>query len=271
MKNNDINPELKKKLESLQEVPKRDLQDILRGREIFLAQASELEPPQTSPKKTKTRSASPSRRNLVPRLVGILAVLILAMSSIGGTIYGAQASGPNDLLYPVKILTEDIQVGLESDPQDRLDLHTSFANRRLQEIQAQVLAGEEVSPKALALLEKHTQRMLQEAGQMSGKGLENALLQIQSNLQKQNQMMEKIKDHPHGGPPGLLRAQERIQSRLELVDNGIKEPKGFKEKIEKEKPDKGNQDSQKDKEKPNKPETPPGLEGKDPNGNGNDN
>lgn len=267
MNNNDINPNLKKQLESLQETPERDFLQSHRGKEVFLAQAKSLKPRQAP----KSPRGVPRRRSLVPRLASILAILLIAFFSIGGTVYAAQGSLPDDLLYPVKILTEDIQIGLESDPQDRLDLHASFANRRLAEIQAQLDAGEEVSEKDLARLEKHTEKMLQEAAKLGEQGLANALNQIQQNLQKQNQMMEKLqKQTPGHTEKGLNNAQEKIQSRLELVENGIHEPKGFREKIRNENaanPEKGNQ---KDKEN-NKPETPPGLEGKDNQDKGNDN
>jgi hypothetical protein len=196
---------------------------------------------------------------------------MVAFFSLGGTVYAAQASQPDDLLYPVKLLTEDIQVGLESDPQDRLDLHTSFANRRLQEIAAQIEAGEPVSEKALALLEKHTQKMLQEASQMGEQGLNNALRQIEENLQKQNQMMEQLqKRHPHGGAPGLVKAQERIQERLQLIENGIKEPQGFLKNMrdDKGKPENPGQGNKEENGNSNKPETPPGLENKDKKDNG---
>ena len=117
-----------------------------------------------------------------------------------------------------------------------MDLYSQFASRRLAEIQAQIDAGEEVSEKALALLEKHTQKMLQEAAKMGEQGLGNALRQIEQNLQKQNQMMAEMgKEHPQGGPPGLLKAQEKIRERLELVENGINEPQGFKENIREQK------------------------------------
>ena len=267
MNNNEINPRLKKQLESLQDIPKRDFLQSHRGKEVFLTQAKSLKPRQApkSPRKV------PRSRSWVPRLASILAVLLIALFSIGGTVYAAQGSLPDDLLYPVKTLTEDIQIGLESDPQDRLDLHASFASRRLEEIQAQIDAGEEVSDKALARLEKHTEKMLREAAQLGEQGLENALQQIQQNLMKQNQMMEKLqKETPGHTEKGLNNAQEKIQSRLELVENGIQEPQGFREKIRNENaanPEKGNQ---KDKEN-NKPETPPGLEGKEDKGTGNGN
>ena len=268
MNNNEINPYLKKQLERLGEIPDRDLRRSHTGREMFLAEAKKVQALQTQQSRAaQKRRNTIHRKSLVYRLAGIFAVLLIALTSLGGTVYAAQASQPDDFLYSVKILTEDIQIRLESDPEDQLDLHVAFANRRLQEIQVQIDAGEEVSDKALALLEKHTQKMLEQAAKLDDKGINNALRQIEENLQKQNQMMAEMgKEHPQGGAPGLMKAQEKIRERLELVENGIKEPKEFKEKMKKEKSDPPGQE--KDNGNSNKPETPPGQEDKDGNGNG---
>jgi len=201
-------------------------------------------------------------------------VFLIALSSLGGTVYAAQAAQPDDLLYGLKTLTEEIQANLESDPEDKLDLYVSFSSRRLQEIQAQVDAGEEVSEKALSLLEKHTQKMLEQAAQLEGKGLEKALRQIETNLQKQNQMMAELgKEHPQGSPPGLLKAQEKIRERMELIENGLNEPQGFKEEIrqQNEKSENPGKGKGKENDNSNKPDSPPGLEGNDNPGKGNGN
>jgi len=272
MNDNEINPKLKKQLESLQDIPARGLQQSHIGREKFLSQAKSVQARQAPTRTRKTRGAVPLRRSWVPRLAGILAVGAIALSGIGGTAYAAQASLPDDLLYPVKILTEEIQLGLETDPEDRLDLHTSFAARRLDEIQAQIDAGEEVSQKALAYLEKHTKNMIQEAAQMGEKGLENALRQIEQNLQKQNQILEKLqKQTPGSEAPGLVNAQEKITERLELVENGINEPQGFRDVIKErndnsENPGQGKKDGASDA--PGKSEDAPGQENKENNGQG---
>jgi hypothetical protein len=77
-------------------------------------------------------------------------------------------------------------------------------------------------------------------------------------------MMEMLqKRHPHGGAPGLVKAQEKIRSRLELVGNGIKEPKGFEENIHEDKSDNPGQENKNGNDSLNKPETPPGLIDKD--------
>jgi hypothetical protein len=180
------------------------------------------------------------------------------LTSLGGSIFAAQASQPDDLLYPLKTLTEDIQYGLEGDPEDRLDLAAEFADRRLEEIEGQMAAGEPVSEIALARLEKHNQQMFQEAARQGEGGLENALRQIQTNLQKQNQIIAKLqKRHPRGGAPGLVQAQEQIQERMQLIENGIREPQGFQEKSDPP----GQENKPKDSNS-NKPETPPGQDNK---------
>jgi len=254
MNNNEINPELKKLLESLQDVPARDLQQRLIGREKFLSQAKNIQPRRTPTRTSKSRVGMPLRKSWLPRLAAILAVVLFTLSSIGGTVYAAQSSLPDDLLYPVKTLTEDIQIGLESDPEERLDLYATFANRRLEEIEAQIQAGEEISPKVLARLEKHSEKMLQQAAQVGEKGLENALRKVQQALEKQNQMMEKLQKQTPG-------------QGEKLVDSGLQEPQGFRETMKERKekldhPGQGNDNS-------NKPETPPGLENKDKDDKGN--
>ncbi len=270
MNNNEINPRLKELLESLQEVPARDLRQKQIGKEKFLSQAKNIQPRRTLTRASKTRAGIPLRKSWVPRLAAILAVVLFALSSIGGTVYAAQDSLPDDLLYPLKTLTEDIQIGLESDPEERLDLYASFANRRLEEIEAQLQAGGEISNKALARLEKLSEKMLMQAAQVGEKGLENALRQIQQALEKQNQMMEKLqKQTPGPGEKGLLKAQEKIQEQMELVENGLQEPQGFLKTIKERKekldhPGQGNDNS-------NNPETPPGLEDKNKNGKGDEN
>ena len=277
MNNNEINPHLKKQLESLGEVPDRDLRQSNTGREMFLAEAKEVQTQQTQQSRAAQKRRKTSyRKSLVRKLAGVFAVLLIALTSLGGTVYAAQSSLPDDLLYPVKTLTEDIQIGLESDPEDQLDLYASFTNRRLEEIQAQINAGDEVSDKALDRLEQQTEKMLQQAAQVGEKGLEKALLQVQQNLQKQNQLMEKLgKQTPGGEAPGLVKAQEKLRERLELIENGIIEPRSFQEKMKEEGSNKSgqgtNDGSSEPSGNPGKSTESGNKDGSSPSGQGNDN
>jgi hypothetical protein len=67
-----------------------------------------------------------------------------------------------------------------------------------------------------------------------------------------------------------LKAQEKIRERLELVENGLKEPQGFRDKINKRNENSENpgQDKNEENDNSNKPETPPGQENNNGNGKG---
>ena len=269
MNNHEIDPKLKKELDRLQDIPERGLQAEHAGRENYLAQIRTLKPRPVETKKTARQGRAATRRSWASRFAAIAVVLLVALSTVGGTVYAAQASGPEDLLYGVKTLTEDVQIGLETNPEERLDLITLFASRRLAEIEAQAAAGENISEKALQRLEKHTQQMLQQAAQMGETNIENALRQVQQALELQNQVMTKLqKQTPGGGEPGLVKAQEEVQSRLRLVENGINEPQGFQEQMRMENSDQpgkgnGNPDSSGNSEG-----GPGGGEGQPDSGNG---
>ena len=275
MDNHEINPELKKMLESLQDIPVRDLQASHTGRENFMAQVKSLNPRRATSRKSARQGKPLGRQAWVTRFAAITAVIVVALSSLGGTIYAAQAAQPDDLLYGVKTLTEEIQVRLEGDPEEKLDLYVSFANRRLQEIQNQIAAGEQVSEKALALLEQHTQKMMEQAAKLDEFGMNKALRQIEENLQEQNQTMAELgKEQPQGSDPRLEKALKTIRERLELVKHGIKEPKGFREQMHSDQiqpegdgKEIGNPDAQGDPEgSPNSPVTPGDGSGNNPSG-----
>jgi len=265
---------LKNILDSLEEVPDRRLEASHITRENYLSQVKNLKqhphPQAHGPKKPRITG----RRSWVSRFAAISAVMLIFLSGLGGTVYAAQASGPDDILYGIKTLTEEIQLGLESDLEDKLDLYISFASRRLQEIQDQIDAGQEVSEKALALLDKYTQKMIEQAAKLDEKGLNKALLQIEENLRKQNQMMTELgKEHPQGGSPDLLNSQEKIRERIDLVGNGKDKPQEFKDKVNEQKeitnnPEEGNKDENNNSDKPR---TTPEQKNNNNSGNGSGN
>lgn len=224
MNEHEINPQLKKYLDSLKETPERDPEQAAETRAEFLARAESITSPQLSPARDKKWFQFPGKAwtssKWAPTLAGILVALILTLASVGGTVYASQDSLPNDFLYPVKTLTETIQLKLEDDLEDRLGLHTHFAKRRLEEIQIMLENNEEIPASALIRLETQTQNMLQEAARVETQARQKALLQIQYNLQEQSQVLS------HADQNGLGNARERVQRQLEIVVEGIKDP-GF--------------------------------------------
>lgn len=72
---------------------------------------------------------------MVARPVGAFAMVLTVMfGSVIASVSAATSSTPGQILYPLKLTTERIQVSFVSDKKDKANLQLSFAKKRLQEI-----------------------------------------------------------------------------------------------------------------------------------------
>ena len=71
-------------------------------------------------------------------VVVMLACLVLGSSGIA---YASQGTLPGDVLYPVKLGVEQVQLWANLDPAQEVRLHMQFSQRRLDEIEALVSLG----------------------------------------------------------------------------------------------------------------------------------
>lgn len=70
-------------------------------------------------------------------MASVILVIVLTLSAIGGgTAYAAQDSLPGDVLYPVKLGTEQMRMMLPGDDVVKAERALSFAERRIGEIEA---------------------------------------------------------------------------------------------------------------------------------------
>ncbi len=69
------------------------------------------------------------------RLVAIpLSVLLVVVVGIGVSANVALSSLPGDMLYPIKLVTENVRISLTWQGKEKAKLKTEFANRRLDEV-----------------------------------------------------------------------------------------------------------------------------------------
>lgn len=74
-----------------------------------------------------------SQLRLGPTLAGAAAALILLVLVTGSVVSASGNSMPDSALYPVKRLTEQVQLALADDRIDQTSLHLRFADRRIKE------------------------------------------------------------------------------------------------------------------------------------------
>jgi len=94
MKDHQENQDIESKLSLLQEVPERNADQAAAGLAKFLARAEALRAADArTPVPGSRRQRVPAaRKRWMPALAGILTALLLALGSVGGTVYASQVS-----------------------------------------------------------------------------------------------------------------------------------------------------------------------------------
>lgn len=130
-------------LEALRSTPKRDPARIAAGRAAFLNQAEAAQ--------RQRRAALFTRR--LRRWRVTFAFLGALLTGSAGAVYASQESLPNSPLYPVKLVSEDVQLAFAPSTAKQRALLESFAERRRDEIAS---AGEsEAAARARQRLADH--------------------------------------------------------------------------------------------------------------------
>ena len=91
---------------------------------------------------------------------GMLAFLVMAGGA--GSVYAAQSSLPGDVLYPVKIGVEKIQVAITRDPEQKAYLYLKQAQTRVDEVTTEVSLNRTPAASALAAVPENTDAALRE-------------------------------------------------------------------------------------------------------------
>jgi len=108
---------------------------LLRSRRRALARAAGL---------METAPRSPLLR-LVPRAALLATALVVALAAgLDGISTAAAQSIPGDVLYPVKIVSEDLRLRLAAQPSERLSLEALYAQRRVDEVLRLLALGREL-------------------------------------------------------------------------------------------------------------------------------
>lgn len=224
----DLDPRLKGSLDALRAVSPRDPQAAARGRGMYLARADalSLEMAQAA-RRSVARSLFPARQ-LFAAGAAILLVLFLLLGGTGVTVYAAHDSLPNAPLYPVKLLSEDAQLALTSQPENKLGLYLAFADRRVNEMVA--LDNQRVAPPD-AVADRLAQELdgaLELAAGSPEQGQSRALERMQATIRRQQQLLGQVAGHvADPAKPVLARVQASLADHLSLVELGLTDPPGL--------------------------------------------
>lgn len=224
---------IRNELSVLQQVPPRSAEAESRGRAKFQAEVASLrQPAQVSNQNLLSQLdqwiAMLFGKNNYRALVGALAVLLVFILIFGSgavTVYAAQSSLPDQPLYPIKLLSEDVRLDLASNPQAKFQLDQEFINRRFAEIAQLSQNGQTPGADLTDQLQKDLNNSLDNLAQLNNSDATPRLQNLLNNLQQHQQQLAVLQANANPNAAAQYsRVVEMLQTRLDLLQQGIKNP-----------------------------------------------
>ena len=221
MKNHEVDPRLIALLDELRDYPARNPNVAAHGRTQFLSEAVSVRDKQ----RHSLWTIFQHKEQFAMRLIA--STLVIAGLLFGGnaTVAAAQNDLPNEPLYQLKLLSEDVNLWFVSDPVQQIETLMQQAQIRMQEMRS--LASQGVTPPAeLAIrAQERIRRALQIAAQLEGASQPAAFQQIQTRLQTQEQLMDQLQQGICTAcEPALQQTRDMLQIQLRDVENSLATP-----------------------------------------------
>jgi hypothetical protein len=242
MKNEELNPKLKKDFEDLRKVTPRDSQSAARGRLQFLHHAHKLSQGVSPAEKRRHKGWNSIFPFLFPlkeqsrmkqALISTALVVTVFLAVGGTTVYAAQDDIPGQNLYQVKTWSENTAMNLTMSEQTRLEYALDFADRRVAEAAGLVSAGLEVPEQLETRLRTQLEQALHLAAGLDDtqmlQQLENIRLRSENQVQIMNMLMTNA---PECAQPVLQRIRDRFSQQIQLVELGQADPQAFKAQVQ---------------------------------------
>lgn len=215
---NELEALLRKDLEALKEAPPRDPRIAAQRRAQFLSRAVSA----SEVHRRKGWMFTFRKENFAMNL--IISTLVIAGLLFGGgtAVYAAQDDLPNESLYQLKLLSEEANLQLQNDPQEKAAYLMTMAQTRIREM-AQLAADGQPIPEDVPLrLEQHIQQALQLCVNLDEATCDQTRLQIRDRLQEQDRLMQQLLiDAPEDAQPLLLRTRDMLRTQLRLVEDSL--------------------------------------------------
>ncbi len=225
---------IQSQIKNLDNVPPRNPDKAYAGRVNFIRQAKIQKGNVTNPtimRLTVWDRITQLKETKIMKLAGIVTIIALLLGGTGASMAAAQASMPGDLLYPVKILSEDIRLDLTTDDENQFNLAMKFTQRRFDEIQT-ILEGEGTpSEEMIATYQNQIKHNLELALELDEP--EAAIEEFQGMLQNQNQIMMQF-NQGEVIEPYQFQMKSMMQYHLEMIEEGVQNLQMLKEQLQRQ-------------------------------------
>jgi uncharacterized membrane protein YgcG len=149
--------------------------------------------------------------NTMRRLAIGAAILVAVIVSGAGTAYASHDSLPGDILYPVKIGTEQFRRLLETDDVAEVELELAFAGTRLAEVEKLANRSPYKAPVAIIGYEKSVEIAIEKARQITDIGVSDSMLELVAlTIVEHISALDRIEDGVSESATKAIRQAEEI-------------------------------------------------------------
>jgi hypothetical protein len=174
-------------------------------------------------------SIFPLKEKLAMNLIVSTLVIVGLLFGGSATVAVAQNDLPTDVLYPVKLVSENAQLMFQNDPVEKIDMLMTQAQTRTEEMAALAAAGVTPPEALITRAQDRIQQALHLTATLNDADMTATLLQIRTRLQTQDQQMSKLQDGTCTEcEPILLRTRDMLRTQLSQVENGLADPQAFR-------------------------------------------
>jgi hypothetical protein len=224
-KNDQLDPRLADMLDELKPVSGRNPQAAARARSRFLAEAVSLS---ENRRHSGWTTIFQQKEKFAMNLIASTLVLVSLLFGGGATVAAAQDALPAGALYQIKLISEDAQLWLTTDPTSEVDLLMQQAQTRTEEMAALNSQGITLPNALKTRTQDRIEQALQLTSTLDETEVTNTLLQIRDRLQTQDRLLSQLQDGTCADcEPILEQTRDMIQTQLAQVENGLADPRGF--------------------------------------------
>ncbi len=224
----EIESIIQEHLDELKPVPPRNQQMAARGRARFLAEGISANQPQ----RQKVWGFIFRKQQFAVN--GLVALIVIITLFVGGrtTVRAAQDDLPNEPLYAIKILSEDISLQFQGSPEARVERLMQLSQTRIQEMTRLIETGQTPPERVRLRLEQHIQETLELSSNMDDVTLDRVLPKLHEQLQQQERDLERLQTQAgQNSQPVLEQTRTMLQSQLHVVSDGLLDHQGFRNTV----------------------------------------
>ncbi len=224
----DLESSIRERLNRIKSVPARNPQVAAHARARFLAEASAA----SEARRNKGWGFIFRKQQFALNMVVALVMIVGLFVGGGTTVRAAQDDLPNEPLYPIKTLSEDVSLQFENNPEDKVDRLMKLTQTRVQEMSRMVEAGQTPPEQVRLRLEQHLQQTLQLCSGMEDVKLDQKLLQLRDQLQKYEHDMQGLQvNATQAEQPVLEHTRSMLQTQLQMVNDGLANHEAFRDTV----------------------------------------